>query len=473
MTSAPDYVESSTLGQSFNDLKVSMRLFGESYEPLRRLLYYNNIGTALVINNSDARDESSPDGWISNAPMFGSMPIDLRVNPFIIMKPSRGKNVIKYAAKRSLEEIGITVTDRAYCHPQHLIGKVLLPKRSRRIDPRNENGESSECSISEPIIKYGCLKSGLVCVDEASIMLKDPSYRDAIAYFKTALSDLGKNLLEKDAQDNPTGVMIRFYAKASTMIFCQPMEHHKELHTEGFLRRQLIVTIDVPNDDLINALHIAVEEAEDKTKDYVEIKDLAFRRYVEFLRKVKETSYKWSFEKGFWHEAEKIVLGYMKDIKATDSAKEMAADYMWDHTHMLAKLSCIIAVSNGRGDVRISDLKAASKDVDLFWGMTRDFIIEKLKLSSSVAEAMNRIVDRIEDRDDRDRILRAIDRKPGINISGICASIGKGNTSVNRLMDRIIADGLAVKVRSATDNQWQCYTAADYVKMSESVKNKT
>lgn len=329
----------------YADYSRSLRLYGASYEPVRKGTYYSIIGAI-----------------VADTPLyFNSLRIDPRFNEFVCVWSGCGKGVFKDLIKRTMAGLGLAYVCPTSLHPEQLVGKIVTQK---------VRGNGYE---EVPVI--GHLGERFVVFDEALYLLADKNHEESRNYIKTALDPLGRNEIVKRQVGHSRA--LRYFPNCTMVFFFQPVDLPLSLLITGLMRRGMTLWPHIPEDERLSSIESVVNN-----KDTTEELDAVWNGYIEHLRQIKERQFNWRFAEGY---SEKLLeytrLLFQRGLGDTKS-REIAGTFLHDLMHNLIRLSALIAADNLRDEITLQDLETAYKDLALFWDMTLEFIKDKLKIGS-------------------------------------------------------------------------------------------
>ncbi|MCK4995576.1 MAG: hypothetical protein KAR55_01705 [Thermoplasmatales archaeon] len=320
----------------YNEFKPLIKLYGESYEPLKKAVFYSIIGSVICNNQICCSDINE----------------DTRVNLFVPLKSGHGKREVKEVIKQSIQSIGMSYCEPTSLHSEQLIGKTI-----------NVNGN--------PVINKGHLADDYLVFEESSELFTEKIYQETRDYIKIALDPIGHNEVYKKSVDTSRKNAVRYHPKCSVIFFFQPLPVDDKIVTRGLLRRGIIISVEPVQGERYTALDQSFQN-----------KDVSnnWRKWIDYLKILQGQEFNWIFSdevKTKISELSKKLIrqGYNKGNKAGAYTDIM----FFSLRNILLKMSCIQSVINGRDELIVSDVETAYKDLSVFWNIQLEFVIQKVK----------------------------------------------------------------------------------------------
>jgi len=313
----------------FKEFSEVMSLVGDENKIILKAIYLSNIGNIL-----------------KNVPLkLGSICVDTRINPLIILPSGMGKSIIKQGIKEM--SCGKEVSEVVSLHPEQLVGKMVKVGK----------GKNTEMKPS-----YGYLSHDTLIFDEGRKFLVDSNKELNMTEFRSyiclALDVFGRNWVVKrlvDSMDSP----LKYLAKCRIIIFSQPGKFNEDILITGFLRRFMVIPITPSAADYY-------KERVNWIQPYAQ-KNIIKDFYSTIERKFAEGE--WSFQDGVKEE----LVVYSKLVKDFGLAfSELGAKYtmMTYREHLmdlLLKIAAIHSVLMGSKEISKDAVELAYIDlIELF-----------------------------------------------------------------------------------------------------------
>jgi len=314
-----------------------IKLYGESYEPIKRAVFYSIIGAVIRDNEICCSDIKE----------------DTRLNLFVPLKSGYGKREIKEVIKQSIKQVGLFYCEPTSLHSEQLIGKTVT----------NKEGES--------VVNQGHLSEDYLIFEEATELFTEKYNQETRDYLKIALDPIGSNEVYKKSVDTFKENAVRYFPRCTVVFFFQPLSIEDKIVTTGLLRRGIILSVDPNKGERYAAL--------DKSFD---VKDVSSNwiQWIDFLKELRVQNFQWIFDEEVKTKIneltkELLLLGYEKGNKASNYTDIM----FFTLRNLLVKMSCIQAALNRRFKLVTSDVNNAYIDLSSFWKMQLDFVVQKIK----------------------------------------------------------------------------------------------
>ncbi len=309
----------------FNDLKESTALFGEEYEPIFKVLWYNLV-SYLIRKSELSVGRLKPDG---------------RISVIYIINSGRGKGELKRVQKEFVAYFGGKCREPTSLHAEQLVGKSIYDKKKK-----------------EHLERRGYLRGDFLIIDEAFNLLSSNElhYSEARKYIRTALDPFPNNTVCKQLTELGEDHVLEYEPECPINLFVQPMKFENDiLVLEGDIRRFVPIYVNMGKNDKTNALERRVyDEATDtdsinkfcneiSTLEVFEsfsMADNAKKRFVEHSTKL--------VERGDFHSAK--MANFM----------EMMAFTLQNN---LLKFSAVQAFQHGRAKIEVTDVELAFMDL--------------------------------------------------------------------------------------------------------------
>lgn len=337
----------------FDTLQSELR--GRSYDVAKRLLRYHIAGALLKAN------PISVGTWLA---------VDTRVHVALAIKTRGGKSKIKEFVQRCSEEMSMSWVCPTSFHSEGLVGKVLRPDSEHGRPQATEN--------------RGHLNSDFLLFDDASEFLNDKCYENGRSYVRTAMDDIGRNLIVKRSVEDTVEESLKYHPQCSILFLTQPSTVPEELVTAGLFARPIILLVQPP----LSETEQLVDDLMDKDINEGEILH-ALRDYFRWAETIKRRRYTWTFPgevKELLKEKvrEVIEIGRSRGMKASNYTNLLIPEIeKW-----LIKLSVILAGSADREEITIADVSTATRDFEEFWALQLDYISTKVKGTITYAIAV-------------------------------------------------------------------------------------
>jgi len=314
-----------------------IKLYGESYEPIKRAVFFSIIGAVLCDNKISCSDIQD----------------DTRLNLFVPLKSGYGKREIKEVIKQSINQVGLCYCEPTSLHSEQLIGKTVSDK----------DGKSE--------VNKGHLADDYLVFEEATELFTEKYNQETRDYLKIALDPIGSNEVYKKSVDTFKENAVRFIPRCTVVFFFQPLSIDDEIVTKGLLRRGIILSVDPNKGERYAALDKSFDE-KDVSNNWIQ--------WIDFLKELRTQKFLWSFDEEVKiriNELTKELLleGFEKGNKASSYTDIM----FFTLRNLLVKISCIQTALNGRDKLVVSDVDYAYMDLSSFWKMQLDFVVQKVK----------------------------------------------------------------------------------------------
>jgi hypothetical protein len=331
-----DSIDTSQL-DIYDLFKPLIKLYGESYDPLKRAVFYSIIGSVICSNKITCSDINE----------------DTRINLFVPLKSGHGKREVKEVIKQSMQSIGLSYCEPTSLHSEQLIGKTISNNKD------------------EPIINKGHLAEDYLIFEESTELFIEKIYQETRDYIKIALDPIGYNEVYKKSVDTFKQNAVKYFPQCTIVFFFQPLPIDDKIVTRGLLRRGIIISIDPLKGERYDALDQSLLE-NDISDDWT--------KWIEFLQMLKEQRFNWEFSDEVKARIgslskELIMEGYQKGNKASAYTEIM----FFSLRNLLLKMSCIQAAKDGRYKLIESDVEQAYIDLSIFWDIQLEFVINKVK----------------------------------------------------------------------------------------------
>lgn len=335
-----------------------IKVYGKSYEPVKKALFYSLIGNALKpVNSSNEAglSEITKDVLKQKMIRLGSILLDTRINLFIPMKSGHGKKAFEEAVKRTMKELKLKHAEPTSFHSEQMVGKTVF---------RDKHDKG--------IANLGYFSCDFLVFNEAIEFLTENRFQDGRDYMNKALDPIGQNELMKKSVDALEGEEIRYHPVCTVAMFFQPLSFKHHLVTRGLLRRGLIPFIETPFAERIQALTT-------RLKDTTDI-EACEKKWVNFLKKTSERKWNWKFtEKAIEYVIKRTEHLVNQGMRRGRKSKAYTRIMMFDLQNFLLKMSAIQATCDEREEVRVSDVENAYNDLKVFWELQLNFIATKIR----------------------------------------------------------------------------------------------
>jgi hypothetical protein len=329
--------DSLSISDVYEDFKPLIKLYGSSYEPLKKAVFYSIIGSVIRDNQISCSDIKE----------------DTRINLFVPLKSGHGKREVKEVIKQSTQSIGMSYCEPTSLHSEQLIGKTIS----------NKNDES--------IINKGHLADDYLVFEESTELFIEKIYQETRDYIKIALDPIGHNEVYKKSVDTSRKNAVRYHPTCTVIFFFQPLPIEDKIVTRGLLRRGIIISVDPVQGERYTALDQSFQNNDVSNN---------WNQWALFLNKLKSQRFNWEFtdevKSRIGELSRKLIrYGYSRGNKASSYTDIM----FFSLRNLLLKMSCIQAAINGSERISLSDVETAFTDLSLFWGIQLDFVIQKVK----------------------------------------------------------------------------------------------
>ena len=314
-----------------------IKLSGDSYNPIKRAVFYSIIGSVICENKISLSDIKE----------------DTRMNLFIPLKSGYGKREIKEVIKQSISSLGMNYCEPTSLHSEQLIGKTISIKGG------------------VPLVNKGHLADDYLVFEEATELFTDKMNQETRDYIKIALDPIGFNEIYKKSVDTVKENAVRYYPRCTVVFFFQPLPIEDKIVTRGLLRRGIILSVEPNKGERYDALEQSFNDNDASGN---------WNQWIDFLKGLKVRAISWEFDvevKTRISDLTKKLLhqGFEKGNKTGAYTDIM----FFSLRNLLLKMGCIQAVINDREKLTVSDIEIAFKDLSIFWAIQLDFIIQKVK----------------------------------------------------------------------------------------------
>ena len=321
----------------YNQFKPLIKLYGKSYDPLKKAVFYSIIGSVI-------RDSKI---------VCSDIEEDTRINLFVPLKSGHGKREVKEVIKKSIQKLGMNYCEPTSLHSEQLIGKTISNKKD------------------ESIIIQGHLADDYLVFEESSELFTDKLYQETRDYIKIALDPIGHNEVYKKSVDTFKKNAVRYYPKCTVVFFFQPLPIDDKIVTRGLLRRGIILSINPLQSERVNALKQSLERT-DLSENW--------NQWLEFLGQLKNKDFNWVFSQEVKNKIKEKSLELIDKGNNNGKKAYSYTDIMFfSLRNLLIKMSCIQAAIKGREKIDVCDVEEAFKDLSQFWEIQLEFVIQKVK----------------------------------------------------------------------------------------------
>jgi len=321
----------------YDIFKPLVKLYGNSYEPLKKAVFYSIIGSVIS----------------KNIISCGDIAEDTRINLFVPLKSGYGKREVKEVIKRSIEQINMKYCEPTSLHSEQLIGKTIF----------HSNGN--------PIINYGHLADDFLVFEEASSLFSDKNNQETRDYIKIALDPIEHNEIYKKSVDTTRKDAVKYCPHCAMMFFFQPLAMENHIVTTGLLRRGIILTIDPSEDERLQALRQSLG-----THDTIQ----EWSTWIEYLKELRSKTFRWSFNAEISKKLYDLTVSLIQQGNKKGNKAQKYTDIMFfSLRNLLIKISCIQAAINERDELSSEDVERAYNDLSMFWSIQLDFVMNKVK----------------------------------------------------------------------------------------------
>lgn len=321
----------------FEQFKSLIKLYGESYNPLKKAVFYSIIGSVICDNKIICSDINE----------------DTRINLFVPLKSGHGKREIKEVIKQSIQSIGLSYCEPTSLHSEQLIGKTIIKKKNK------------------PRINKGHLAEDYLVFEESTELFTEKIYQETRDYIKIALDPIGYNEVYKKSVDTFKENAVKYCPRCTIVFFFQPLPIDDKVVTRGLLRRGIILSIDPVQGERYKALYQSLQE-KDVSDGWIQ--------WIEYLQQLKEKKFKWEFTEEVKTRIANLSMDLIRHgLKKSNKSSAYTDIMFFTLRNLLLKMSCIQAAINGRDEFNISDVEQAYTDLSVFWDIQLEFVIQKVK----------------------------------------------------------------------------------------------
>jgi len=326
-----------TSSNIYDEFEPLIQLFGKSYDPIKRAVFYNLIGSVIKDNKI----------------IFNNKLLDTRINLFIPLKSGYGKGDIKHVIKKTIKSLNMSYYEPTSLHHEQLIGKTRRDNKGNQM-----------------IIK-GHLSNDFLVFEESTDLFTDDDKKENRNYIKIALDPIGNNEVSKRNVDISKRKGVKYCPECTITFFFHPVRINNMTLKQGLLRRGLIIYVNPTDDERMLALIDSNNSPNTKPN---------WSKWINFLNGINNKNVSWNFSKN----AEKaIVENIVKIVKMGNIKGGNISRYsfMMSFTlkDFLIKMSCIQAAIHNRSTVEESDVDNAFKDLEVFWNLQLEYVINKVK----------------------------------------------------------------------------------------------
>ena len=289
---------------------------------------------------------------------LGGVEADCRMNFVFILKSGRGKQEIENVIKKVCDGLGETVTEPTSYHPEQLVGKVVQERKT---------GEYRQ--------DKGHLGDDILIFDDAIELVKSQKafYRESRRYITKALNPIGENRITKRQTGVPREETLGYYPTCSIQILLQPVNISDEVVKSGFFRRFLF---------LLPEIELCKEIFSQKTQGDGTPKSQALKIVLDHLKDLREdgSSSELTFSedaKSRFNELHSLLFEYgEKNSKKVSRYTEMIG---FPLLNLFLKMIAILANSEKRTEVLVSDVEMAFVDLLEFLDSNFDYVEQKVQ----------------------------------------------------------------------------------------------
>lgn len=385
-----------------------IKIYGDSYEPLKRALFYSHVGNVLKAKIPKELNLSSINlDELKNMIHCRSMgPLDTRINLFIPMKSGHGKKEFEVVISKTEQLLDFKYAVPTSYHSEQLVGKTIFRGKPPKSIPN-----------------LGYLSYDLLVFDEAIEFLKEPKYQQGRDYVNRALDPIGRNEVTKKSVDVMSGEEVKYYPDCTIVAFFQPVSLESHLVTRGLLRRTLIPFIKTSFNERMQALETTFEEKHDQG-----LEKILWNDWIVFLNRLLDKEHDWKFndasvERILSRTKDLIYQGYQRGRKSAAYTDIM----VFDLRNFLVKMSVIQAACHGREEIQVDDVERAYRDLNVFWELQLNFVSTKINGEIDYKDHLNPKLR---------ECLNILDEKGCYSLEASCLSINQYDQLVGERLNR-------------------------------------
>lgn len=335
-------------------------LHGESYEVIKRMVFYSLIADQLK-HKVFYR--------------FSRSQHDIRINLMAILRSGHGKKSITYLIEETTEKMGKLYIEPDSIHAEQLIGTVRIDENKRKKKHNEDDEENDDIIRTE-----GFLSADYLIIDDALNIITKEKFEDVRKYIRKALDPFDRNNVYKRNVSVQLKDAIQYGPVCTITILSQPPKQMDDIiFRSGFLRRFFWTYVDVPVSERRNLIYDIklLGEKIEKNKLF----DLWISKLNDIIDNVPD---KCQIEKFESYTAEKLFrdnIATMFDMaqEIGGSCSEYARDILPVLEHRLLALSIIQCICRKKIEIGVIDVKNAYDDLYKCWK-------NELSLISNIAE---------------------------------------------------------------------------------------
>lgn len=210
----------------FDELFQATGLIGEEYLPIIKVVWYSLVSSRIATKSLS----------------LGSLRVDGRIHPLVVMKSGGGKSEIKRVMEDVLSSLHFSFIEPTSFHPEQFIGKVRVEK------------DKEDKKVYKQI--PGHLSLDYLLIDEGKNLLtsNDPKFSESRKYLRIALDSYPNNTITKRSVDIEHKHALKYTPHCIVCLFLQPYYLSEEIVLDGDIRRFIVSYLIVSESNDLNPL---------------------------------------------------------------------------------------------------------------------------------------------------------------------------------------------------------------------------
>lgn len=325
----------------FQELSESTGLIGEEYHSIFKLVWYSMLSLKIATKSLS----------------LGSLRVDGRIHPLIVMKSGGGKSEIKRTIESILKHLNYSFIEPTSFHPEQFIGKVRIER---------ENEERTYRQIP------GHFSLDYLLIDEGKSLLesKDPNFSESRKHLRIALDSYPSNTITKRSVDIEHEHALKYEPHIIVCIFVQPYSLSDEIVLDGDLRRFIVSYLKANELNVLDSLRDRLRTKIDHEK--------SLESFADFLGSLKVEE-DFELEEGAKKVFEDLSV-LLVELGSTRTIKSMKFVEIVRYTiqNILLKFSAVQALQDNSHIIEEKHVELAFVDYVGILENTYDFVEDKI-----------------------------------------------------------------------------------------------